>query len=130
MGKDYQSGDRAAETHYESQRESKPQTSNESAPDSLLDEVLQHTIPTNSEPLSGDELVALQDVARNYVGTEFTLEPIGVALVDCLLQLRLPSGVREMTPDMSHSIAAAIFDAPEALSRLTKLWKQLCESVR
>jgi hypothetical protein len=130
MGKDYQSGDRPAETHYESRPESAPPISDEAAPDSLLDEVLQHTIPTNSEPLSGDELVALQDVARQYDGIEFGLEPIGVALVDCLLQLRLPSGVRDVTPDMSHSIATAIFEAPEALSRLTKLWNQLCESVR
>jgi hypothetical protein len=130
MGKDYQSDDRPAETQYESPAEGAPRPSDQTPPDSLLEEVLQHTIPAESEPLSEDELSALQDVARRHASAPFACDPTGVALIECLLQLRLPIGVREITPEMPRDIAEAIFDAPEARHRLSQLWDQLCESVR
>ena len=131
MGKDFQPGDdRPAETHYESPTDDVAASSEAADKDSLLDEVLQYTLPNESEPLSPAEMSALEKVARQYDGLEFAIEPIGVALVESLLKLRLPKGVSHLTTEMAKDISEALFDAPQVRDRLTRLWDQLCESIR
>lgn len=131
MGKDFQSGnDRPAETQYESSTDDVAASSETPDQESLLDEVLQHTLPNESEPLSPAELSALIEVARQYHGSEFAIEPMGVALVESLLKLRLPKGITHLNAEMAHDVADALFNAPEARDRLSRLWDQLCESVR
>ena len=99
-------------------------------PESLLNEVLENTIPSETEPLDPKELAALQEIARQYAGQPLWLDPIGKALVESLLKIRMPAGVQSLTSEMAEGIAEAMFEAPEVKARLDNLWKQLCESVR
>lgn len=127
MDRNFQSGDdRPAETHYERDGASEPEPS----PDSLLDEVLENTVPSQDEPLAPEELAALQEVARQHPDAPLALEPMGVALIESLLKLRLPDRAKSMTGEMAQSIATAMFDSPETEARLRNLWDQLRESVR
>lgn len=126
MGKEFSENE--SEAHFESSNDS--QNSSDGPPESLLNEVLENTIPTESEPLAPEELAAMQTIARQFSGQPLWLEPIGVALVESLLKLRMPAGVQSMTPEMAQSIAEAMFESPECKARLDNLWNQLCESVR
>lgn len=129
MGKDFSGNEPQAETQYE--QSNNDDVSQDNSPnESLLDEVLANTIPTESEPLSPAELAALQSVAREHLNEPLELDPVGIELIDSLLELRMPAGVESLKPEMAESIATVMFESPEFKARLTDLWDQLCESVR
>ena len=103
-----------------------PQPSTES----LLRQVLEETIAENPKPLSPEELQTLRDVAKRHRHAAFGVEPVGVALVDSLLALRVPGyqANEQEGSNMSQQIAAVFFDSPAALARLERLWNRLCAS--
>lgn len=103
-----------------------PQPPNES----LLRQVLEETIAENPESLSPEELQTLRDVAKRNRHAAFGVEPVGVALVDSLLTLRVPGyhANEQECRSMSQQIAAAFFDSPAARARLERLWNRLCAS--
>ena len=98
--------------------------------ESLLRQVLDETIAESVEPLAPAELESLRDVARRHQRDAFEIEPVGVALVESILTLRVPEyeTTEEKWQDMSQQIAAAFFESPAAHARLQRLWNRLCAS--
>lgn len=94
---------------------------------SLLRQVLDETIAESEEPLAPAELEALRDVARRHPNAAFEVEPVGVALVESILTLRVPEyqATERKWRDMSQQIAAAFFESPAAHARLQRLWNRL-----
>lgn len=98
--------------------------------DPLLDAVVQQTLSGSSE-LNAEDLAALQEVAARHPGAPLDLNPVGIELVERLLQKRLPV-VRAATPlsrEMAETIARTLLDHPVIRPRLEDLWRQLGESV-
>jgi hypothetical protein len=98
--------------------------------ESLLRQVLDETIAESAEPLAPAELEALRDVARRHQRDAFEIEPVGVALVESILTLRVPEyqTAEKKWRDMSRQIAEILFDSPAAVARLERLWNRLCAS--
>ncbi|MCA9148189.1 MAG: hypothetical protein KDA92_02755 [Planctomycetales bacterium] len=100
------------------------------AGDPLLDAIVQETL-AGKDPLAEEELADLRAVAARYPGAELTLEPIGVEIIERLLQRRLPAvkPSTHLSRQMAETIAQTLFDHPETRSRLDDLWRQVCEPV-
>jgi hypothetical protein len=98
--------------------------------ESLLRQVLDETIAESAEPLAPPELEALRDVARRHHRDAFEVDPVGVALVESILTLRVPEyqTTEKKWRDMSRQIAVVFFDSPAAVARLERLWNRLCAS--
>jgi hypothetical protein len=109
-------------------RESIESQSEQPAPDpSVLESVLRQTLTSADEPLTADELAALQRVVAQFPGEPFALEPHGVALVEALLKMRLlTSGVtREVLADVSREVAGSLAEVPDVWQRVANLWRKL-----
>jgi hypothetical protein len=95
---------------------------------SLLGQVLEETIGEDSGPMLPEEMETLQAVASRLHRKPFGLDPVGIALVESLLALRLP----EFQPNeakwhnMARQIATAFFESPSAHARLERFWKRQC----
>ena len=115
----------ASETPYDS-----PAELPASADKALLQRILEQTMADDAEPLAPAELDTLKAVARRHRHEAFELEPIGVALVDSMLSLRLAQydSKEEKWRGMSQQVATAFFESSQARQRLKRLWDRLCES--
>lgn len=109
---------------------------NEDAPElehSVLDDVLKAT-------MSSDEALSLINekthegflkVAREYVGQELTLDPVGIALVRAVLGETLNDRLISKTQQdrVGEEIAKSLFENPTASARLSAFWQKLQEAV-
>jgi hypothetical protein len=134
------SGDR---THRRADREASSETRFASSPqppgspreslpsDSILGRVLEETIGEDAGPMTPEEMEALRAVARRYHQEPFDLEPVGIALVESLLVLRLPDFQPNETKwhNMARQIATAFLESPPARSRLERFWKRQVASI-
>jgi hypothetical protein len=106
-----------------------PEPTSESLPsESLLSRVLEETIGEDAGPIAPEEMETLRAVARRYHQEPFGLDPVGIALVESLLSLRLPHFQPKETKwhDIARQIATAFFESPPARSRLERFWKRQC----
>ncbi len=102
--------------------------------DSILNRVLEETIGEDTGPITSEEMESLQTVARRYYQDDqepFGVDPIGIALVESLLSLRL-SGFEPTDKkwhEMARTIATSFFESPPARLRLERLWDRLCATI-
>ncbi len=95
----------------------------------LLERVLQETAEIYSidEPLSAADQTAMREVAGRHRGEPLTLDPIGVELVQAVLQSHFPAQPHEsqLWHAMTAQIALTLFDDPVSHERLQAMWIRL-----
>ena len=106
-----------------------------SLPGAELGPVLQRIVAETGEEsggaLSDAEREALCKVAVRLHGKPLSFEPVGVAIVESLLQLRIPLYDPNVPAwrEMAEWITRALLDSPAARERLRRFWDQQCEAV-
>ena len=98
---------------------------------SMLEAVLNATSSESREPITKEEMDALRQVARSFLGRPFQLDPVAIALVNGILRIRLrrPNATDEFWRAISTEIATTLCDNVETNERLSRFWKRLCETV-
>ena len=106
---------------------SAPQSPSEPAADpDLLERVLQETseLCSTGGPLEGAEREALEEVARRHHGEPLSLDPIGIELVQAVLQSHFPAQphASQLWQALTVQIALTLFEDPASHDRLQSLW--------
>lgn len=81
------------------------------------------------ESLEVEDLSLLRSVVRRHGGAAFSVQPVGVELVDGLLRrfFRVREPVSPQWHSMCERIAEGLWDDPWSRHRLRRLWRRLCE---
>jgi hypothetical protein len=97
----------------------------------LLDEVLQQTLVSRDEKTRErlESIEELLEVARRRRGEAFTLDPIGIELVQTVLRtpFRALMAGDDQWQEMTAQIARTLCEDPVAYDRLNTLWRRLGE---
>jgi len=95
----------------------------------MLDQVLDQTLKSAVSGLSqgSADWDALLAIARDFRGTPFAVEPIGLRLVLAILQRQFatPGAPAVVTEEMARRITVTLCEDPVSLERLKSLWTQL-----
>lgn len=98
----------------------------------LLEAVLRQTALSSvtDDSRSNETFTALSEVARQFRGHAFGLDPVAVELVHASLesQFKLLGSPDRDWKALSARIAKTLFDDPVAHDQLEALWKQLSEA--
>jgi hypothetical protein len=97
----------------------------------LLDEVLQQTLVSRDEKTRErlESIEELLEVARRRRGEAFSLDPIGIELVQTVLRtpFRALMAGDDQWQEMTAQIARTLCEDPVAYDRLNTLWRRLGE---
>lgn len=100
----------------------------------LMERVLRETLAVTEAnlPLDGAELTALENVARKFIDTTLSVQPVVVALVQTILSARFASlgSGPDLCQAVSLRIAETLWEDPTSQARLLRLWARLTEAVR
>lgn len=98
-----------------------------------LEKVLKETLHQHpAKSINEQGLQSLRAVAQRYPGSDLTLEPIVVELVESILQgwLSKLANAPGFSHQMSRDIAFALYEAPVSQKRLGYLWRFLLETTQ
>ncbi len=81
------------------------------------------------ESLEVEDLSLLRAAARRHGSVAFSVQPVGVELVDGLLRrfFRVREPVSPQWHSMCERIAEGLWNDPWSRHRLRRLWRRLCE---
>jgi hypothetical protein len=97
----------------------------------LLDEVLKQTLLSRDDQTRQrlESLDELLEVARRRRGEAFTLDPVGIELVQTVLRtpFRALLASEDQWHEMTEQIARTLCEDPVAYDRLSTMWRRLGE---